>query len=63
MKASGSLGIGVSTMQQPDDDEVADEDKTVFDWCIESNVKQVTCCLKSDAELVNELDSQVTLSH
>ena len=37
----------------------SDEEKTVFDWCKEGNVKKVTSLLESDVSLLNSVDEQV----
>ncbi|XP_074653791.1 acyl-CoA-binding domain-containing protein 6-like [Tubulanus polymorphus] len=54
MKSSGDckvgFGIGVSTLYR-EEAEVAPENKTIFDWCIEGNVENVERNLK--AETIN----------
>ena len=40
MKAKAGMGIAVSTMARTDED-LADNEKTIFDWCAEENIRRV----------------------
>ena len=53
------MGVGVSTMSA-DEDEIPDEEKSVFDWCKEGNLDQVKKFLAdSKDDEVNKRDEEV----
>ena len=56
-----SMGVVVSTHAKPDD-VIADEDKSVFDWCQEGNTAEVMKILNRGVVGVNDKDSEVILS-
>ena len=61
VKQISGLGVGVSTMNDHDDD-LADHLKTIFDWCKEGNVVQVEAFLtnrKSESVDINQTDENV----
>ena len=53
-----SMGVTVSTHVKPDDD-IEDDQKTIFDWCQEGNTIQVLKILNSGDHDVNGKDSEV----
>ena len=54
------LGVVVSKPAKPDDENIADNDKTLFDWCKEGVVSKVKSFLKDGAD-VNDQDKQVNV--
>ena len=57
-----SMGVVVSTHAKPDDG-VADEDKSVFDWCQEGNTAEVLKILNRGVVGVDDKDSEVMAGH
>ena len=55
---TGSSWVSVSTMSNTDP-EIETNNKTVFDWCKEGDVKQVSQQLKDKQIDVNSLDESV----
>lgn len=55
-----ALGVSVSTMMCPDE-QLSDQDKTIFHWCQEGNVDMVKAMLTSGQE-VDECDPEVIIS-
>ena len=53
-----SMGVVVSTHVKPDDS-VADEDKSVYDWCQEGNTAEVLKILNRGVVGVDDKDSEV----
>ena len=60
VKPKSGMGQSVSIMSRPAEDMVEDSKKTVFDWCIEGNVTQVTQILTNDKACVNQKDDNVS---
>ena len=58
VKASSGLGVSVSKMSS-NDETLSDDKKTIFDWCIEGNLDQVTRLLPSQQN-INERNSEVS---
>lgn len=57
------MGVCVSTHVKPND-EIADDQKTVFDWCQEGNTNQVVKILNSgnvDIDEIDEKDAEVLI--
>ena len=52
MKAKAGMGIAVSTLFHSKDD-LADNEKTVFDWCAEENVDKVSSFIEDPKTDVN----------
>ena len=62
VKAKSGMGVAVSTMHNSDEF-IADDCKTVFDWCKEGNVKEVTRHLRASEKInVDSLDQEVRRS-
>lgn len=61
VKQSSGLGVGVSTLANQDDD-IRDDQKTIFDWCKEGNIDRVTTLLseKNEAISINKTDENVS---
>lgn len=55
---AGGLGIGVSTMCPPEENAMKDEDKTIFDWCIDGNLAEVERVLTSGKQAVDQKDTE-----
>merc|ERR1712150_223507 len=57
VKKSSGMGVAVSTMAEPQENSIADEEKTIFDWCQDGNVKRIETFLENGAD-VNATDEQ-----
>ena len=60
IKKTSGLGVGVSTLASQEED-LTDDQKTIFDWCKEGNMDRVTTLLtrqKSDVD-INKTDENV----
>ena len=55
-----TMGVCVSTHVKPND-EIADDQKTVFDWCQEGNTNQVMKILNSGNVDIDEKDAEVCI--
>nr|KAG5692432.1 hypothetical protein BaRGS_013021 [Batillaria attramentaria] len=51
------MGVSVSTMVCPDE-QLTDQQKTIFHWCQEGNMDKVKAMLTSEGHQINEKDSQ-----
>ena len=59
--AAGGTWVSVSVMSNTDT-EIADENKTIFDWCKEGNIQQLTDSLSRDRSIsVNDKDDSVSI--
>ena len=59
MKAKAGMGITVSTMARTEDD-LADNEKTIFDWCAEENIDRVASFLHDRKVDVNCKNKEVS---
>ena len=63
-KTSSAFGVSVSTMRMEDEVTIADEEKTVFDWCKEGNLKKVVHKIEANKGLLHVTDDDnLTLLH
>ena len=53
------MGIAVSTMAKPEEDELVDSEKSVYHWCQEGKIDEVKKRLQE--EKINQLDEEVGL--
>lgn len=51
-------GVVVSCMQHPNEKLVPESEKTVFDWVVDGNTKQVEACIESGGVDLNHKDDQ-----
>jgi len=50
------MSVSVSTMSYEDEPYVSDENKTIFDWCKEGNLEEVTRMIEMCHEIINMKD-------
>lgn len=51
-------GVAVSCMQPPDEEPIADENKSLNDWVVEGNVEEVSRLLMKNDSIINQTDDQ-----
>ena len=59
VKAKAGMGITVSTMARTEED-LADNEKTIFDWCAEENIDKVASLLHDRKIDVNCKNKEVS---
>lgn len=62
--SAGGLGVGVSTLAGNAEEELSDQQKSIFDWCKEGNIDQVRQLLSHEGTNINQMDEEgLTLLH
>ena len=58
VKPKAGMGVAVSTMAN-DEEELDDDEKTIFDWCKDGDGDKMNQLLKSRTVTINEKDEEV----
>ncbi|XP_030832035.1 acyl-CoA-binding domain-containing protein 6 [Strongylocentrotus purpuratus] len=62
--SSRGFGLGVSTMLVEEEEELSDQEKSIFDWCKEGDVDQVRLLLSNEGTNIEQVDEDgLTLLH
>ena len=54
--------VSVSAMAPPEEEQIADQDKTLLDWVKEGNLREVQRCVREDSDLLSKVDAESSMA-